>query len=57
MMALELPVRRPMRDAATLERDFELMYGPRSGWADDVSHAYAAAVAGLRERWLRGEVW
>ncbi|MDH6709801.1 hypothetical protein P3T27_006550 [Kitasatospora sp. MAA19] len=53
----ELPVRRPMRDAAELERDFEVMYGPRSNWPEDVSHAYAAAVAGLRGRWLRGEIW
>lgn len=55
-MALDVPVRRPMRGAADLERDFELMYGPRESWGEDVIHAYAAAVAAMRRRWLKGEI-
>ncbi|MFJ9448215.1 hypothetical protein ACIRRH_41325 [Kitasatospora sp. NPDC101235] len=56
-MAADLPVRRPMKAEVPLLERFMDTYGddPRD-WPEDVDLRYAAEVAALREKWLRGEV-
>nr|BFD90674.1 hypothetical protein KitaXyl93_20340 [Kitasatospora sp. Xyl93] len=56
-MAGELPVRREMAAEVDLMERFMDLYGDDLwGWPEDVQLRYAAEVARLRERWLRGEV-
>ncbi|WP_224273970.1 hypothetical protein [Streptomyces sp. LS1784] len=57
-MASELPVRRPMEAEVDLATEFLLAYGgDRQSWPAEVRRAYGAAVATMRWRWLRGEIW
>lgn len=57
MAALDLPVRRPMAVEAELVAEFLPVYGERASWPESARLAFAATLAELRERWLRGEVW